>query len=57
MKLYRKPIAFLDEDLVRVKLSHKNALVITLNISRVKIRRVLINMRISSDIIFISAFK
>lgn len=57
LRSFREPITFSDENLVSVELSHNDAFIITLNVSKVDITRVLVNIESSCDIIFMSALK
>lgn len=50
-------ISFLDEDLLDVVQPHNDALVLTLRVQEYNVRRILIDMRSSSEIMYIEMFK
>ncbi|XP_010265496.1 PREDICTED: uncharacterized protein LOC104603216 [Nelumbo nucifera] len=51
------PITFTDDDLRGVQTSHNNALVITAEIANFKVRRILVDIGSSDDILFEDAFE
>lgn len=57
IKCYKEPLIISDEDLVGVELPHNDTTIITLNVSRVGIKWIFIDMGICYNITMFSALK